>query len=247
MPITNDDYNTIQLSPEYTPRITILAVTSSIILFITVIITIAIINPLLNQPSIAPISSSRDPHLSQINLSDLDYVLFTHVNSFYDLSLEQIQNFKSVIREDTIKYKLDENDKITSATFIIDVNDPKLTYQVNDQIDADFISLNCPTIDLVQDPNVFCIGYDRNSTIDANLGKYLPYQGTTPNGTVFSIWRDFNDDGRPYIDSYANICNDESISNEVKTSIKYWLMQHGIPNPDVIPLNFHSDYCFHGE
>lgn len=225
-----------------TNRQGIIAIISLILFFITIIVTVSTLVPLLSRSVIAPINTSSDPHLSQINLTDVENQLKAILENSYGLSPAELSQVQAVIREDTINYNLNK-DKVESAKFIIDLNEPKLTYLVNDEIENQFISFTCPSIDLVQDPNVFCIGYGNQSTIDANLGKYLPYSNTIANDIEYTLWQDLDDNNRPRLEAYANICNDEQIAKAIKSDIAEWLKSHGIDNPNVIPLNMPYSYC----
>lgn len=231
----------------YSSRKTITAIVLSIALFFIILLTISIVFPILHQSAILPIDTSNNQILNQINLDDVNLELKTLLSNTYDTTPQELSNLKAIIRENSITYSVDENNNLANASFLIDLNNPKLTFQVEYQKNVDFVALLCPPIELAQDQNVFCIGYNGQSTIDANLDKYLPYQGFTPNGTYFSIWHDYDDKNKPFLNTYANACDDEESNQEASATIKYWLMQHGIANPDIIPINLQTSNCTHHE
>ena len=235
--------NLLKHDQSYSPVKTVTAVSLTIVFFFTILITVFIVSSLLNQSIITPIDTSANQILNQINLDDIDSELKILLSSSYNIPSQDLSQVKAVIRNDSITYTTDNHNNLTDATFLIDLNNPKLTLEVNYQKNIDFVALLCPPIELAQDQNVFCIGYGSQSTIDANLDKYLPYQNFTPNGTFFSIWHDYDDNNKPRLNTFATICDDEQSYQEVNSSIKYWLMQHGIPNPDIIPIHFPHSYC----
>lgn len=228
------------------PQRQALIVTLSLaLLFFTIIATISFFSSLpKGQSIIEPINTSSDNKLEQFNSSLTSLALQTTLITNYNLSSEEQSNLKAIIRENTIKYETDANGKISQISFVIDLNQPKLTYIVDDQIGKEEkITISCAPIDLVQDLNTFCIDSNNQTTIDINLSKFLPYQGTTRNGIEYYIREDTNATINSQLTAYANICNKESNRTEVKSSIDYWLIQLGITNPDLIPIEIKDSGC----
>lgn len=163
-------------------------------------------------------------------------------NTLSNLGYTVPDEVNATIRESTVKtYSPDGNG--STATFLLDIDSPKLTYQVTLDYDTDNFLLVCPDISLVQDPNIFCIGTDKQSTIDANLAKHLPYSGETTSEIPFTISHDYDSKNNPRLTIYASVCGDETLAQEVETEVKNWIRSKGIPNPDIIPLHFPHSYC----
>lgn len=234
-------------SEENTQKSAIISFSSIIIFFIFIIFTIFVTSTVPNKSAIIITNSSNDPNLSKIDFDKIISNIETLMVYSYNATPEQIHNLRAVVRENTIEYTLDDSGKIANAKYIIDLNEPNVTFLVDDQASVNFVALTCPPTELVQNPNVFCIGYGGQSTIDANLKKYLPYQGKTSDGIDFRIWLDPDDSNKPRLGVYANICDNETTGKSVNDAVKYWLIQHGIPNPDIIPLNLDYSYCPHLE
>ena len=237
------DQPIIQESPS-TPNRVRIAIILCILLFFTVIITLTILNPLLHHSSIAPVSSDVSSSLSAKDLLSIESSVKSHLSFTYDLSSDDLDSLSIVIRENTLETKRDDSNSITLANFIIDLSSPQLTYKVTYQPSSNLILLTCPTINLVQDSSIFCIGTDNHSTIDANLDQYLPYEGTTANDIDYSISHQSGDSiSDPYLTIYASVCDDEADAIEVETAVKDWIHSKGIPDPDIIPLHFSHSYC----
>lgn len=220
-----------------TYRKQLIAAVACFSLFIIGLFTIFILNTL-NTPTVIHNSEEDSKLDSKIKLFG-EHLKDTLSNLGYTMPDE----INAVIREDSVKtYSPDGSDPVT-ATFLLDIDSPKLTYQVTLDYDTDNFLLVCPDISLVQDPNTFCIGTDKQSTIDANLAKYLPYSGETTSEISFTISRDYDSKNNPRLSVYANVCNDETIATEVETAVKEWIRDKGIPNPDIIPLHFPHSYC----
>lgn len=233
------------LNQEPSTRQSAIAVVALITLIISLAITSSVLSSLPKQQSIIePVSKSTDPIINQFNFTTIGQALQGLITNSYDFSPKELSNLKAIIREDTIKYATNSNGKITNIQFIIDTNQPKLTYIVNDQIDIEEnITISCPSIDLVQDPNVFCIDLNNKTTIDVNLSQYLPYQGSTRNRIEYYLRQEANTLISSQLIAYSNICNDEDNKQEVKSDIDFWLIQHGISNPDVIPITIKDSGC----
>ena len=223
-----------------------IAIISLIILFNVAIITAAILNALL-APSgiIEPIDNSDSPYFSEIDFSKIEKYLTTVLKANYDLPTETISNLKAIARKDTISPQFNDENQFIGASFLIDLNEPQLTYLVSYQKNLPDVFFTCPSIELYPNQNVFCIGTDSQSTIDANLDKYLPYLGKTTNGVSFSLKHDYDTNNKPRLDAYADICDDEKRGQEVEESIQKWLKSKGIPNPDIIPVNINYSDCYY--
>lgn len=229
-------------------KATKIAIILLIILFNVVIATIAIINAITAPSgSIEPVSNTSSTYFSQIDTSSIEQKLIILLKSYYDASPKDLTNLKAVIRENTLTYKLDNDNQLTEAKFLIDLNEPQLTYQVEYQKDGSEIMITCPPIELAQNQDIFCIGLDTYSTIDSNLDKYLPYRGVTPSGVQFSIKHDRDSNNMPRLDIYANICNDETKGKEVENTVKEWIQSKNIPNPSIIPTNINYSDCYYKE
>lgn len=207
-----------------------------LILFNTIIITVVAIKAL-NTPNgaIEPISNTNSPYISQINLSKVNKKLNIILEAYFGLSQEDLNNVKAIIRENTFEFVLDENDNLDTAVFIIDLINPQLTYQVQYYTKGPEIYIECPPIELSQNQDVFCIGQDSQSTINANLDKYLPYYGNTSNNALFAVAHEYDKYSLPYLSITTNVCQDEKTEDGIKTAVRKWIKSKGIPNPDIIP------------
>ena len=235
MPLLNN--NSDQL--EQTPRQIIPTIAAILTLLFTICITITVASLQPQNPtSIAPISKSYSSILEKPDLITIEQQLRNFLGKTYNLTPEQSSSLTAVIREDTIT-----NNDSNGVVFLIDISEPKLTFQVTYQKEQATANFSCPPIELAQSPDIFCIGQNRQSTIDTNLSDYLPYQGLTPNGTEYYIWQAPKSDYTPRLDIIANTCNNELLNKEVKSAIDYWLIQHGITNPDIIPTKISYPDC----
>ncbi|MBO4854994.1 hypothetical protein J5500_01140 [Candidatus Saccharibacteria bacterium] len=205
-----------------------------------------IINGLGKKSVIENLDSTDLSTLSTKELNEINQSLKIMLKSNYGLNDDALSKVKAVVRENSMKIERNEKTKkIVAADFLMDLNDPKLTYQVSFDGRLSDTTFACPELGLMQDANVFCIGSDKQSTIDVALGKYLPFRAKTESGTYFSIWRDYDDNNSPRLEMYASICGDEEKGEEVLNTIKGWIKEKGV-NPDSIPINYQSSYCDHG-
>ncbi|MBP5656298.1 hypothetical protein J6X15_01795 [Candidatus Saccharibacteria bacterium] len=205
-----------------------------------------IMNGLSRRNIIENLNSTDLNTLSQKELNEINQSLKIMLKSNYGLDDDALNKVKAVVRENSMKIEQDEKTKkVTAAQFLMDINDPKLTYEVSFDSRLSDTTFKCPELGLMQDANVFCIGSDKQSTIDVALGKYLPFRAKTESGTYFSIWRDYDDNNSPRLEMYASICGDEEKGKEVLSTIKGWIKEKGV-NPDSIPINYQSSYCDHG-
>ena len=163
------------------------------------------------------------------------------VNSFlkyaYGMSDSDISEVKITIREGSIR--LEEYEDGIMARFLVDVSNPRLTYDGSLMIGGseDEVFLTCPDVSLMQDPNVFCIGHDRESTIDMALGDYLPYEtGMEDDGLYMYVWQDYDDDtGTPLLKVVLGACEDGEDGDEAREMLDNWIREKGKVNPRIIP------------
>lgn len=208
---------------------------------IVAIITISVIASF-KKEMVEPVSSEAPSYLKDVDLAVVEKKIQSALEISYGISKDDQENVKVVVRENTFKYIGDSENESFYASFLVDVSEPKLTYIVGYSFETKEASLSCPSIELMQDTNVFCIG-DDDSTIDVMLSRYLPYDGTTESGVEFTIWEDYDIDGLVRLNMYADICDDEEVGREVEQAIKSWIKEKGVSNPDIIPLNLHYSYC----
>lgn len=228
----------------YNPKYVRRAIIASVLLFFVIIITITIINPYLNHSSIAPVGPEVSSYLNSEDMSKIETAIKNQLIFAYEKSSDELDNLRIVIREDTFTSEQNSSGRITTANFIVDINSPELTYKITYRPRDNSVHLTCPSINLVQNPDIFCKGTYDQSTIDANLDQYLPYEGTTASEIDFSISHHGADStSDPYLTIYASVCDDETLAAEVETAVKDWIRSKGIPNPDIIPLHFPHSYC----
>ena len=217
-----------------------------LVLIFVVISCLFILRGLNNRSIIENLDSAELGSIEDKNLYEIEQALKIMLKSNYKMKEDELKKIKVVARENSMKIERDEKTKkVKSAKFLIDINNPKLTYEVSFDKELSDTTFTCPELGLMQDANVFCIGTDKQSTIDVALGKYLPYRATTKNGTYFSIWRDYDDSNNPRIEMYASICDDKEKGQEVLNTIKAWIKDKGV-NPNSLPINYQSSYCDHG-
>ena len=182
--------------------------------------------------------------------SDFEHIQ-TAVKGFlgqYGLSEKEIAEAKIVIREGSVRVKKEDYDGAEYATFLVDVSNPKLTYEGSLMIGGpeEEVFLSCPALSLMQDPNVFCVGNERDSTIDVALGKYLPYNSDEDNGKGIGIsislgYDEF--DGMPMLHVRAGVCEGDTDEEYVKKFVKDWVREKGGVNPEIIPMEYEFVDC----
>ena len=165
----------------------------------------------------------------------------------YGLNEQEIADVKIMIREGTVKVRKEEYDGAEYASFLVDVSNPKVTYQGSLMIggDEEEVFLTCPALSLMQDPDVFCVGNERESTIDVVLGDYLPYNSIDAgeSNIGITITQDFDDyDGMPMLLVRAGVCEEDDEEKVVRTFVKDWIREKGV-NPDIIPTEYEFLDC----
>ncbi len=222
----------------------------SILVFIAVLVVIFTIYFAVTYKGNGQIVNKRDGELSAFKDSDFENVELA-VKGFlnqYGLTEKEISDAKIVIREGSVKIRKESYDDAEYASFLVDVSNPKLTYEVSLMIGGpeEEVFLTCPAVSLMQDPNVFCVGNERESTIDVALGDYLPYNSVEAGESDLgiSIWHDYDvRDGWPILMVSAGVCDGSSEMKTVEQFAKDWVRKKSGLNPDVIPMQFQYVDC----
>lgn len=109
-------------------------------------------------------------------LSSFDAVLWNLLTKHYD-NLDKSILKDVVVRENTYSENTDQDSKITTADFLIDIESLKLTYDVSIQWTKseslpDGIIIDCPPISDMKYPETFCQGMYQNTN---SFSLYFPY------------------------------------------------------------------------
>jgi len=164
----------------------------------------------------------------------------------YDLSDGEIAAAKIVVREGTVRVTENKYDGSKTIRFLIDIDHPRLTYDTSIVSGTDEIFMSCPAISLMQDPGVFCVGNERESTIDVALGSYLPFDtGTESDQQMYiSLWKDFDKETQlPVLRANVGACEEGEDGEEARKFINDWIREHGRIDPAIIPLKIHYVSC----
>lgn len=222
----------------------------SILVFIAVLVVIFTIYFAVTYKGNGQIVNNRDGELSAFKDSDFENIE-TAVKGFlnqYGLTEKEISDAKIVIREGSVKIRKESYDDAEYASFLVDVSNPKLTYEASLMIGGpeEEVFLTCPAVSLMQDPEVFCVGNERESTIDVALGDYLPYNSVEAGESDLgiSIWHDYDEsDGWPTLKISAGVCDGSDQTKQVEQFVKDWVRRKGGVNPDIIPMSFEYVEC----
>jgi hypothetical protein len=162
----------------------------------------------------------------------------------YDLSDSEIANAEIVVRDGSVRVRENEYSGDKTISFLIDISNPRLTYAGSIVTGTEELFLTCPEISLMQDPSVFCVGNERESTIDVALGAYLPFDTGEASNPYISLWQDYDKKtDLPYLRANVSVCEDGEGSDEVREFINNWIREHGRIDPSVIPLKIHYLDC----
>ncbi len=178
--------------------------------------------------------------LSVFEKADIDAIekrLRSYLKTFYGMNEKEIAKVDMVIRDGSVKVKMYEGTK--NVSFLVDLSDPKLTYEgiLITGMSDDELFLNCPSIDLMQDKDVFCIGHELESTIDVALGSELPYETDIRSGDYFSIRQDYDNKHLPILKASVGVCDDdEGGKKKMKQLIRSWIGSKTEVDPEIFPL-----------
>lgn len=223
-------------------KLTIIAVLAFLILI--AIVAILFVISTLNSNEVV-----YDEEMSVFKESDIENIR-ERAKAFirsYGLTEKEVNEAKIVIRKGSVKTRVEDYDGAVYASFIIDISNPKVTYKGSLMVGGseEELFLVCPELSLAQDPDVFCVGHDGESTIDVALGDYLPYDSYEEgdsNMTV-SMEQDFDDKGWPYLNINVGACEDGSDGDTAREFVNTWIREKGGVNPDIIPKKFHYVDC----
>lgn len=218
-------------------KIIIVGVAFLLMLVIVPTIVYFIMNP--GEKSI--IENSNSEKVQQISSEDLEQVqgkIKIILKNNYDLSDADLSNLGVVIRENSINF----DDEDGTFSLLADLSSPELTYEIEKSPGGDIL-VNCPTVAEMKNPEVFCIGEEKTSTIDVVLGNELPYSNETDSGYYYIVRKDYGENSNPRLAIYApESCDSEDASREIKSAVKSWISSHGI-NAEIIPLIYDSVSC----
>jgi len=153
------------------------------------------------------------------------------------MSTEEIAQVDMAIRDNSIEVA--EYEGVKGVDFIVDLSNPKLTYAGTLIVGGtdDELFLVCPALSIMQDKDVFCIGHERESTIDDELGDYLPYETNIDADDYFSLWVDYDDDDLPVIKASLAVCKDDDAEKERMKNVIYdWISSKTTVKPEVFPI-----------
>ena len=222
----------------------------SVLVFVALLVVVFTVYFIVTYRGNGQIVNGRDGELSAFKDSDFEHIE-TAAKGFlkqYGLTDKEISEVKIVIREGSVKIRKESYDDAEYASFLIDISNPKLTYQGSLMIggDEEEVFLTCPAVSLMQDPNVFCVGNERESTIDVALDDYLPYNSVEAGESDLgiSIWHDFDEyDGWPILKVSAGVCDGSDQMKTVEQFVKDWVRRKSGLNPDVIPTKYEYVDC----
>lgn len=191
------------------------------ILFI--ILIIVVVNMIFQPRSHVKIENNE--LISNVPSSEQNYFkqqLWNVVSSQYpDVDRSVIDD--AVIRENSITKDFDEDSKIHSTKFIVDIDSLELTYNVtiqwsNGEQLPDTVMISCPPMNDMKYPNTVCHGmYD--STYSFYL--YFPYDGyKDPDSEDYVIYTIDGDEQAKTITIESSVCDPDKYNAEALDYIK---------------------------
>lgn len=125
---------------------------------------------------------------------------------------------------------------------LIDVDSIEQTYRIRINPEQKTIVVACPSLAETKYPNTFCEGGDGefDDTLEKVLGKLLPYEGTTPSGYKYSLYR-YSLDRNLYVREYACAENDTA-AKEILEAVRGLIKDNG-GNPDIINKIYEFNNC----
>lgn len=220
----------------------------SLVMFTIVAFVIYFAIDAANHPNM--ITNERTGEFAVFTKSDYEHIqnaVRSYLKNAYKYSDDEILKVKITIREGSVVVEEWENEK--NVHFIIDLDSPKLTYagQLVAGGSEDDVFVTCPPIEKMQDKNVFCIGHDRESTIDMALGEYLPYDNldeieedddNNASGVAIQIWQDYDEEtGIPTLKVSLGACKNSPDGNTARKWVMDWIRENGKIDPEILPLD----------
>ena len=130
----------------------------------------------------------------------------------------------------------------TTATFIVDFDDIKESYQVevtwpNPDDGSPNIIISCPIFDSKY-PETPCTTESNSSR---EIMNFLPYVGKLSGGETYTVEGEY-DDGELYLEVVVDSCGDEAILSAVLEAAKKWITSISL-DPDDYLLYVPGDIC----
>ena len=202
------------------------------------------------------ITNERTGEFAVFERTDFEHIqnaIKSYLKNAYKMTDSEIAEVKMTLREGSIRVEEYDGDKF--VRFLVDLDSPRLTYEgtlVAGAEDDEEVFVTCPRVEDMQDKNVFCIGHDRESTIDMALGEYLPYDNFDdleegedgPEGMMIRIWQDYDEEtGLPTLKANVGACENGEDGKEALAFVKNWIRQNGNIDPEIIPLEMIYSDC----
>ena len=150
---------------------------------------------------------------------------------------------KELIRNSS--YSETEADGVTNYDFLVDMDEPKMTYKVDFAlVDGEGFYespiIECPETSLMKFPEVNCIG-GRTSTMSVTIGKHLPYYFHLDSGEFVTVTYEYTTEQLNNLNVRVSSCGDETIVDTVRTEIEEWIRSLGY-EPERYNINI-PEYC----
>ena len=156
---------------------------------------------------------------------------------------ENESGIKATIRGSSYVEK--KEDDVTQYDFLVDIDDKKMTYQVDfAMVDGQGFYespiIECPEPSSMKYPETNCVG-GRTSTMSVTLGKYLPYYFHLDSGQFVTVTTSYSEDNPNNLNVRVSSCGDEEIINEVRKDVEDWILELGY-EPERYNINIPA-YC----
>lgn len=185
------------------------------------------------------LAKSEDTSISSHDYSLIKKQIRDVVRDNYDLKDSEEVNV--IIREST--YEEFGDDKNKTISFIVDIENIKVTYNVwmtQSSSDASEVTLSCASAKDSKYPKSFCIGSEGYSSIDSTLAADLPYRVIINGEEFFSVTHEPYDP-KLIIHIYAK-CDDTATQNKAINQMKEWINSYGL-DAEQVPVEKDSTSC----
>lgn len=208
-----------------TSRINLKIVFMAVLLLLFVIVGFAAIKTLTAEKQVEIYNIDQvDSGLTSQEIRELE--------DFIGQSLQNSQGYDAnkkgivaLIRPSSFE-KIEENE-IKNYSFLVDVDELKVTYKVSFALvgDEGFYEspiVDCPAPELMKYPETYCKS-EKTSMLTVTVGQYLPYYFHLDTGELVTVTFARTDEGQEYLNMRVGACGNQETIQKSRTQVEDWI------------------------